>query len=370
MRLGFDVTPLCGPRSGVGTYVANLLAYLWEEGQAAHGVEDVVPLAHRPIATTLSGGLYGRGLNKTLWMHLVLPWHLARAGITVSHFTNNIAPLWTPSPYVVTVHDMTLWLFPHYHYPRRLVAMRPFIGPAVRGAGAVIAVSETTKRDVVRLLDVPADKVHVVYEAASPCFRPLDRDRLEPVRRRYRLPPRFVLYVGTLEPRKNLVRLVEAFARARKEAGLPHHLVLVGQRGWKDVPLFAAIERLNVRDVVHVVGYVPTPDVVALYNLAELFVFPSVYEGFGLPIVEAMACGTPVLTSNVGAMAEVAGDAAELANPHDVDALAVALRSLLTDEERRRHLGRRGLMRAADFSWRKAAEETVAVYRRAAAGGA
>ncbi|MDQ7030045.1 MAG: glycosyltransferase family 1 protein [Ardenticatenia bacterium] len=185
----------------------------------------------------------------------------------------------------------------------------------------------------------------------------------EPVRRRYHLPPRFVLYVGTLEPRKNLVRLVKAFARVRADADLPHHLVLVGQRGWKDVPLFAAIENLGVSDVVHVVGYVPTPDVVALYNLAELFVFPSVYEGFGLPIVEAMACGTPVLTSAVGAMAEIAGGAAELVNPLDVGELADALHCLLTDRNRRRELRRRGLRRAAEFSWRRTAEETAAIYR-------
>ncbi len=368
MRVGFDVTSLCsGLPSGVATYTSNLFAHLVDLSRRSSGDDGnlLVPLAHRPVED-LPGGLYGRHLNKTLWMHLVLPGQLARRGVALCHFTNSVASLWTPCPTVVTIHDATLWLFPQHHYVRRLLTMRPFIPPAARRAAAIIAVSETTRRDIVRLFGVPADKVRVIYEAPAPCFRPLERKLVELVRQRYRLPPHFVLYVGTLEPRKNLVRLLKAFARVRKEAAVPHHLVLVGQRGWKSTPIFQAIQCLGLTKVVHVLGYVPTSDLVALYNAADVFVFPSVYEGFGLPVVEAMACGAPVLASRAGAIAEVAGEAAELVDPLCVEAMAAGLRRLLTDPAWRTELRQRGLARARAFSWSKAAEETWAVYREIA----
>jgi glycosyltransferase involved in cell wall biosynthesis len=365
MRIGFDVTPLCSPMSGVGTYATNLLQNL---EQAPH--DEIVKLAHRAPSgddADKGGQPYlkkrGLGLNKTVWMQVVLPRQLMQLCMDVCHFTNGVASFWTPCPSVVTIHDMTLWLFPHFHYGRRLLAMRPFVPLAARRAGAIIAVSQATKTDIVRILGVPESKVHVVYEAPSPRFRPITGlAQLEKVRRSYRLPRRLVLYVGTIEPRKNLVRLVEAYAHLRKHCRLEHTLVFVGNRGWKDDAVFAAVERLELDGVVQFLGYVPAGDLAVLYNLADVVAFPSLYEGFGLPVLEAMASGTPVVTSPNGSLREVAGNAAEFVDPQDVESIAAGLWRVLRDPARREELSARGLEQAARFGWDKAARQTREIY--------
>jgi glycosyltransferase involved in cell wall biosynthesis len=237
---------------------------------------------------------------------------------------------------------------------------------AINKAASIVTVSESARRDLLRLHGVPADRVAVVHEAAGPGFRPIDdRAELDCVRARYGLPDRFVLYVGTIEPRKNLARLVDAFAAARAR-GIPHHLVCVGPYGWSSRDLSGRIERLGLRDSVHFTGYAKFDDLPAVYNLADFFVFPSLYEGFGLPVVEAMACGVPVITSNTSSLGEIAADAAHTIDPADTDALADAITRLATDAEWRRELARRGLQRSRTFSWTQTAKEMLAVYHRAA----
>ncbi len=375
MRIAFDVTPLCAPASGVGTYTLHLLQHLSRRNE-----DEMLPLAHRPVAfdtiaernpdlpQPVSGLPFG--LNKTIWMQAVLPWLLARLRADICHFTNAVASLWTPCPTVVTVHDMTLWLYPQHHYRRRLLAMRPFVPPAAHRAAAIIAVSQATKADIVRILDVDEAKVHVVHEAPAPHFRPLEAvASLEGVRQHYGLPDRFLLYVGTIEPRKNLVRLLEVLARLRRSEGLDHGLVLVGHRGWKDEEVFATVERLALGDATQFLGYVPTEDLVALYNLAEALVYPSLYEGFGLPVLEAMACGTPVVASSSGSLQEVAGSAAEFVDPRDEKHIAAGLQRVLLDADRREELRALGLAQAAHFSWDAAARQTRRIYDQAVAAG-
>lgn len=367
MRIGYDVTPLCVPRSGIGTYTATLLEHL---GRLPD--DEIVPLCHRPLpgATPLPvrGVTRLSRLNKTLWMQTMLPWQLPGLQVDVCHFTNNVGPVWTPCPAVITIHDMTLWLFPEYHGRRRQLSMRPFIPLAARHAAAIITVSESAKQDIVRILRVPESKVHVIYEAPAPCFRVLERGpRLEAVRQTHQLPERFILYVGTIEPRKNLVRLLEAFAQVRAAGERGCQLVFVGQRGWRDEAVFAAVERLELAEAVRFLGYTSTETVVALYNLAEAVAFPSLYEGFGLPVVEAMVCGTPVVTSATSSLGEIAGDAAELVDPTSVESIAAGLLRVLTDGDRREELRARGLARAASFSWVNTALQTRQVYALAAA---
>ena len=188
---------------------------------------------------------------------------------------------------------------------------------------------------------------------------------LDDIRAKYSLPKRFILYVGTIEPRKNLMRLMTAFANAR-QAGIPHQLVCVGPYGWASRDLSGHIERLGIRDAVHFTGYVPFEHLPAIYNLGDFFAFPSLYEGFGLPVVEAMASGIPVLTSNTSSLGEIAGDAAETIDPMDTDAMTEAIRRLATDADLRRERSDRGLRRARTFSWGQTAREMLAVYHRAA----
>lgn len=366
MRIGFDITPLCGQPTGVGVYTAHVLAHV---APLLDG--GVVSLAHRAVqwpvgvsrpATPVLAPPFA--MNKTVWMQMCLPWQLRRADVHLCHFTNSVAPLACPVPMLITVHDASLWFYPEYHYPRRLLAMRPLIPAVARRARMVVTVSHQARRDVVQVLGLPPEKVRVVYEAPSPFFRPLPPGEwMAAVRERYRLPDRFVLYVGTLEPRKNLVRLVRAVARLNQEAGVACGLVLVGPRGWKDEAIFAAVAEARRATTVRVVGYVPLEDLRALYNLAAVFAFPSLYEGFGLPVLEAMACGTPVVTSRGGALEEVAGDAALLVDPTDEQALASALATVLTEREVALALRTAGLARAAQFDWQRTAQEMVALYR-------
>jgi glycosyltransferase involved in cell wall biosynthesis len=361
MRVGFDVSPLQAPQGGVGTYTANLLDELRRFPQ-----DEIVPMTQSPVRLPAMWGRSGRTIrvNKTLWMQALLPWQLSQAGADIVHFTNNVASCWTPCPSIVTIHDTTLWLFPRSHPRRRLLAMRPLIPLGAKHARAIIAVSDNTKRDVMRTLQVPADKVHVVYEAPAPHFRPLPRtDALEAVRQRYGLPSAFVLYVGTIEPRKNLRRLFEAFALLRRQTRFSAHgLVLVGHRGWSDSAILSSVERLGLTGTVHLLGYAPAQDLVALYNLAEAVAFPSLYEGFGLPVVEAMACGTPVVASPNGSLAEIAGGAAEMVDPTRSESIAAGLGRVLSDSPRRAELRAAGLRRAAHFSWEAAAAQTRQVY--------
>ena len=362
MRIGFDVTSLSVPQSGVGTYTWNLFNQL-----GRFSGDTVVPLAHRqPNGKMAMIPVHGRSRlasNKTAWMQFVLPLKLARSDLDVCHFTNNVASLWTPLPSIITIHDMTLWLFPEHHYRRRLLAIRPFVPLAARHAKAIITVSHSAKRDIVRVLGVPADKVHVIYEAPASCFRPLpDGGSADDLRRRFPLPEHFILYVGTIEPRKNLVRLLKAFARLYLAREISHHLIFVGQRGWKDNDVFTTVQRLGIEEAVHFTGHVPVDALVALYNLADALVFPSLYEGFGLPVVEAMACGTPVITSSTGSLGEVAGDAAEFVDPAEVTSIAAGIRAVLTSETRRRELRQRGLAHVKRFDWKNTARETRDVY--------
>jgi glycosyltransferase involved in cell wall biosynthesis len=356
MRIAFDVSALTAPHSGVATYTRNLAEHLGSCRQ-----DQILPMTH---ASALP-----RALNKTLWMQAVLPFQLSRMAPDVCHFTNSVASWWTPCPSVVTIHDTTLWILPRFHPRRRLLAMRPFIPAGARHARAIIAVSAATKRDVVRTLKVPEAKVHVVYEAAAPQFRPLGRTPpVEAVRRKYALPESFALYVGTIEPRKNLVRLFEAFQQVRRQGCRASVLALVGNRGWSDAVILASVERLGLGGAVRILGQAPTDDVVALYNLADVLILPSLYEGFGLPVIEAMACGTPVVTSPNGALAEIAGDAAEYVDPTQVESIAAGMRSVLNDPERRALLRAAGLRRAAQFSWEATAAQTRRVYQAAVDG--
>ncbi|MGD0765405.1 MAG: glycosyltransferase family 1 protein [Dehalococcoidia bacterium] len=236
-------------------------------------------------------------------------------------------------------------------------------------ADRLICPSEAVKDDIVRLLHVSPNKVRAIAEAASPAFRPIeDRAALERFLLKNLLPERYVLSVGSLEPGKNRATLLKAFAKLRQQ-GIEHKLVVTGQRAWKYQADFQLAEQLGLKGEVIFTGYVSSEDMPALYSAADLFVFPSLYEGFGLPVLEAMACGVPVVASNVSAVPEVAGDAALLIDPRDPDLLSDSMARVLKDDRLRATLRRRGLERAAQFSWEKAARETIEVYRDAVGGG-
>jgi glycosyltransferase involved in cell wall biosynthesis len=258
---------------------------------------------------------------------------------------------------------MTVFITPRFHMFKKLVLDRTLIPIVARRADAIVTVSNSARNDILRFLKVPRDKVRVIPGAASSHFRPVtDQATLDKVRRRYGLDAPYILYVGTIEPRKNLVRLARAFARLKKR-GLPHKLLIVGQPGWQVGPVYAEVERLGLtRDMIFT-GYVPLEDLPPLYTMAESLAFPSLYEGFGLPVIEAMACGTPVVTSRSSSLGEIAGDAALLIDPLSVDELEDALYRLHTDHALRACLYEKGIARAALFTWQTNARATLDLYK-------
>jgi len=370
MRIAFDGTTLTAGRTGVGYYTEHLLQHLAQEVKTTG--DELIVVSNQPIETAQPLPRHVRVHEdhrfplRIVWLQMMAGRVLDRVRADVAHFTNGMVPLGTGAARVVTIHDMSLHLFPRCHPLRRVVINRPLLGVAARVADAIVTVSHSARSDLLRLHAISPERVTVAHEAAGPGFMPItDQSRRARIRVRYGLPERFALYVGAIEPRKNLSRLMEAFAIARAK-GVGHELVCVGPYGWSSRDLYEQIDRLGLRNAVHFTGYVPVEDLPVIYNLAELFVFPSIYEGFGLPVVEAMACGTPVITANTSSLREIAEGAAETIDPRSTDALIDALVRLARDAELRADLARRGLARAAEFSWTRTAREMLAVYQRAA----
>jgi len=369
-RICLDLSPAVHGRAGMGRYAQELATALLAEG----GEQEYMVFYNSAGTAELDGALASlpcltTHLPDKPWRLRVLLAHLAgRAqdglfpGVGLFHATDHLLPCFSAVPSVFTLHDLTCRLYPAAHTPLNrwfhLLLMPRFL----RQAEAVIAVSECTRRDAVRLYRLDEQKVRVIYEGVSPRFRPASPAEMARVRQRYRLPERFVLFVGTIEPRKNLSTLLAAFASLRAQ-GAPQRLVVAGRKGWRCGAFFARLRELGVEEEVVLPGRVDEADLPALYSAAELFAFPSLYEGFGLPVLEAMACGTPVVCSASSSLPEVAGEAALLAEPADVAAWVGAMGRALADPALRATLRAAGLVRAQRFTWQAAAQRTQQVYR-------
>jgi glycosyltransferase involved in cell wall biosynthesis len=299
-----------------------------------------------------------------LWTHLRLSAELllARPRPDVLFVPAHVLPVLHPLPAVVTVHDLGYHHFPDAHPPRQRQYLEWSTRFSARGASQLLADSRATAADLARLYAVPPEKITVVYPGRDEALGPADP---APVRARYGLRADYVLHVGTLQPRKNLLRLMDAVS-ALREQGQAVHLVLAGRAGWLAAPILARARELA--GVVQVLDYVPDADLPGLYAGARAFAFPSLYEGFGFPILEALACETPVVCANTSSLPELAGDAALLVDPTDTAALTEALRRVLTDEALRAVLIARGREQVQRFSWARAADETLRVLERAARG--
>lgn len=369
MIVGIDATTLKGRLSGVGYYTARLIDSL-ANGAGEGALERVVVLSNQSVpllqAERLRVHAGDRFRVRSLWMQLLLPRILRKLRPDLVHFTNYLAPAACETPYVLSIHDMSLQLFPECHTWKKRMLTSRLLPLVARRARLVLAPSESTRRDVVRLLGLDPARVRVIPYAAAPGFRPVPPDyaRLE---RLYGVRPPYFLYVGTLEPRKNLARALRAFERALPSLPASTSFVLVGQRGWKYAATLRTASRPELRGRVVLPGYVPEEDLPALMSGALAFVYPSLYEGFGLPVVEAMACGTPVMTSRSSSLAEIAEGAALLVDPRDEGAMAEGLRALAGDAALRADLAARGRQRAALYSWDRTGRETVAAYREALA---
>ncbi|HNT86789.1 MAG TPA: glycosyltransferase family 1 protein [Candidatus Hydrogenedentes bacterium] len=372
MRVGMDLTPLTGDRTGVGHFTAYLLrallpmlgedrlAGLATGLRALRAVADVAacPVRRLPVPTRV---LY------QLWNVAGLPRvDTVLGGVDVFHATNYFLPPTRRARRVLTIYDLAFLRAPQWCSPKIVGPFARHVPRFAREADAVLTCSEASKRDIVELLGVPEAKVTVTYGAVDEAFAaPPREEAARRVREEFGVSGPFVLFVGAIEPRKNVTGLLEAFARVRND--LPHRLVLLGRAGWQPEPVPAIAGRLGIADRVTWLGYVPSHAALpAFYAAADAFVLPSFHEGFGLPVIEAMACGCPVITTRRAALPEAGGDAARYADPESPESIAATISEVLGDAALRDRMRALGREQAKRFSWRETARRTLEVYRRVA----
>jgi glycosyltransferase involved in cell wall biosynthesis len=368
MATYLDVSAAVHRRAGLGRYAESLARALVAANSDRYalfynrerGIEPLAGLGHLSARTVAVG--------YKSWRMLVWWGQLARVGFDrllpdaeLFHATEHLLLPLRSIPTVLTVHDLIFRHLPEHHKPLNRWYLNLALPLYCRRADHIIAVSEHSKRDLVSAYRIAAEKITVVHEAADARFRPQPPQAVAAVRARYGLPDRYLLFVGTIEPRKNLSRLLDAFESVYTD-GLADGLVIVGRRGWLYGDFFSRLEESPVQDVALLLGYVPDEDLPAVYAGAQMLVLPSVYEGFGLPVLEAMGCGVPVAASATSSVPEAGGDAALYFNPLDVEAMTDAIRRLLRDAGLRGEMRARGQAQAARFSWERAAVETRAVY--------
>lgn len=369
-KIAIDYTPAYEQGGGIGRYVRELVAALANQDSVTQYRLFVGGAKALPPAPGANFTWSPTAIPPRWWARI---WHRAQVPFPVEFFTGRIdlfhATDFTLPPTlcrtILTVHDLSFVRVPETASPTLKRYLDTVVPRSVRRADHILADSQATKDDLIALYGTPSDKVTVLLSGVEARFRPIDDlNSLERVRVRYALPQRpYILSVGTVQPRKNYVRLVEALGLLRGQ-GLDVALVIVGAAGWLANPIYETIKRLRLSEFVHFTGFADDADLPALYSGAVTVALPSLYEGFGLPVLEAMACGAPVLTSNISSLPEVAGDAALLIDPHETQAIADGLMRLITDSALRDQLIARGYLQAARFTWERSALELQAIYRR------
>jgi glycosyltransferase involved in cell wall biosynthesis len=346
--------------TGIGQYTQRLLKAFSQIGldlivfRAGGGVqgEKVVPLHFSMLPALITIG------------QIEIGWASKKHQLELVHDPTGTVPLaFCRSKKISTICDVFPLSIPGYSTLLDTLIYKYWLPRIVPRLDRIITISQNSKNDICEYLKMPEEKVEVIHLAADQGFRTLTEEEVNPVLSQHRLCSPYILFVGSLEPRKNLIRLLEAYADLRKIT-TKWGLVIVGVRNnWKSTPVASKVEELDLQDSVTFTGYLPDEDLPAIYNGADVFCFPSLYEGFGLPVLEAMACGTPVITSNISSLPEVAGDAALLVDPYSVKEIASAMQNLLEDEDLAQSVRDKGLKRAAQFTWERTARETLAVYR-------
>lgn len=373
MRIAIDYTPAITQQEGIGRYTRDLVGAL-----ARLDTEDRITLFSSERPSAARGFATGPNVRSRVFpvgpRAMTILWHRAHAPLPLELFTGGAdvlhGPDFAPPPAlgmrrIATIHDLAYLAVPDFVAPSLVAYLGKAVPRTAKRAAHLIVDSQSTADDVVSLLGVPREKVSVVYLGVDPKFAPLaERERLAELDARYGLAHPLVLALGTVEPRKRYDKLIEAFARARTAPGGPKMLAIAGPKGWRAEDTVAAARTFGVEDAVKFLSFVPEADIVALYNTADVFAMPARYEGFGLPAAEAMACGTPVVTSNTGSLPEVTGDGALHVEVDTEGALADALVRATTDEQLREALIARGRERAATFTWERAARQVLDVYQR------
>jgi glycosyltransferase involved in cell wall biosynthesis len=375
LRIGIDARAISYPKTGDRSYTLGLidgLARLSEIGETAHEFVLFLDREPPPELPCIRNGELVPGwdiqtlsaAHPRLWTLTSLPRAARRLGVDVLHVQYNGPRVRDPA-LVTTVHDVSFRLFPEWFSLKDRLVLDLGLRSTLSVAQRVFAVSECAREDIAEVYGIDEQQISVTYNALPPGFETPASGDVESVLERHGVTRPYVVFVGVQQPRKNLPRAIRAFSAAKAERGLSHRLVLVGKRGWQASETERAIE--DAGGHVQSVGYVPDADLPALYAGADLLLFPSLYEGFGIPVLEAFACGTPVVTSDVSALPEVAGGAAVLIDPRDEDAIADGVLRVVGDAALGEELVRRGRARVRQFDWLETARRTVRGYERAVA---
>jgi glycosyltransferase involved in cell wall biosynthesis len=351
-----------GEKGGIGGYTRNLLNEL-----IPLGVDHQFILLYQDDSHVGQFGQYGNvreiyvpARTRGIWDQVAAPYHAMKEGADVIFHTKFSVPLFTRRKTVMVLHGSERFVYPQFSYRSDILFFRTIYPLYLRRASAIISVSENARQDVIRFLNLNPEKVKTIHLAASECFRKIDDAAvLETVRTKYHLPERFILNVGLIYPGKNIPNLLRALQQIRKHEDVKLVIAGSGRRMYKKE--LAQVRELGLEDAVLCPGYVPHDDLVAVYNLAAVFAFPSFYEGFGIPILEAMACGCPVVTSKTGSGPEVAGEAGLLVEPRHVKDISDGILEVLTNDALRQDLITKGFQQAQHFSWEKTARATLQV---------
>jgi glycosyltransferase involved in cell wall biosynthesis len=361
MRIGIAARGLSIQSGGVKQYIESLISALQKINNNnkyyifynSDSFKGRYPKANEIVLNSSS---------KLFWDYYLLPKAVKDYKLDIMLFPKNVMPFFINCKSIIVIHDLAYFMHELNAYPLiDTIYMRLMIKSSVRRANHIIAISENTKQDVMKMLNVKTDRISIIYEAMDENYKQInDEIKLAEIEKKYDLNNRFIFYCGSLSPRKNIIRLLVAFDTIKDK--IPHKLVLTGGKSWKDKKVHNLIEKMG--DDVIKLGHVPDEDMPMLYNLADLFVYPSLYEGFGLPTLEAMACGCPVIASNTSSIPEVVGDAGIMVDPYNVDEMAKAMYDILTDDELKDDMVKRGQKRIKKFSWEKCAKETLYVLER------
>ena len=371
MKIAINTLSLSKIKVGMGKYIAELVnnapkadpyntyfIYLSEENRKYFN------LSHPNIELVLVHNMWTQGFLRILWEQFFIPFSLYWNKINIYHAPGFVLPLFKVNKkikYIVTIADMTFFSHPEHHIYWKQKYFKYMIPLSIKKADQVIAISENTKQDILQMVPVDKKKIVVTYLGYDTSFSRQDKEKIKSTLKKYEITFSYILFVGMLEPRKNIPSLIKAFAAIKEKKN--HKQVIVGKRGWMYGEIFALIKNLKIEEQVVFTGYIPDEDLPSLYSGATCFVYPSFYEGFGIPIIEAMACGCPVITSNNSSMREIAGDAAILIDPYNLMDIQNAIELLIKDKEVRRRKEREGITQAKSFTWEKMILKTKMVYQ-------
>lgn len=370
MRIAINTLSLYKTKVGMGKYIVELvnrvpktdtqneyIIYLSKENEA------YFDLCASNIKIKKVPRIFTYPFVKIIWEQLFLPFSMIKNNIDLYHATGFVLPLWKPTgiKFVVTIADMTFFTHKQYHTWFKKKYFSALIPASLKKADKIFAISENTKKDIIAMAKTNSEKIVTTYLGVDPIFMPKKKEEYLPVLAKYNLEQPYILYVGMLEPRKNIVGLIRAFSLLRKERKIK--LVIIGKKGWMYDEIFSLVKSLHLEEKIIFTGYVPDDVLPAIYNAATCFVYPSFYEGFGFPVIEAMACGCPVITSNNSSLKEITGDAAILIDPENVNQIAEKIELILGSQEEREKRKKAGLKQAKKFKWDAFARKTREVYK-------